>query len=113
MKKNAVLGIIIISCFLLNSCNSFRNKQKSTDQLKVASLDRPRPAGQSHVLKLTADPIPVVRVAFIGVGNRGYAAVRRYVNLEDVEIKALCDLKSDLVERSQKFLAEKKTSSGP
>jgi len=107
MKKITGLGILIISYILLNACNSVKDKQDYPDQLTMVSLERPRPAGQSHVLKLATDPIPVVRVAFIGVGNRGYAAVRRYVNLEDVEIKALCDLKGELVERSQKFITEK------
>lgn len=107
MKKIAVLGMVVISLLVLNACHSIKSKQKNTDQLSMVSLEKPRPAGQFNVLKLATDPIPVVRVAFIGVGNRGYAAVRRYVNLEDVEIKVLCDLKGELVERSQKFITGK------
>ena len=71
MKKIAVLGMVVISLLVLNACHSIKSKQKNTDQLSMVSLEKPRPAGQFNVLKLTADPIPVVRVAFIGVGNRG------------------------------------------
>ncbi|MBF6627207.1 MAG: Gfo/Idh/MocA family oxidoreductase [Proteiniphilum sp.] len=107
MKKFAGILILILSIILLNSCSSVINKQKRSDQRTGVSFERPRPEGQTNVLKLTADPIPVVRVAFIGVGNRGYAAVRRYVNLEDVEILALCDLNGEMVKRSQQFLTGK------
>lgn len=50
--------------------------------------------GQEDVLALRCDPIPVVRVAFIGIGMRGSKAVERYCQLEGVEIKALCDVNS-------------------
>ncbi|MDR1886312.1 MAG: Gfo/Idh/MocA family oxidoreductase [Prevotellaceae bacterium] len=51
-----------------------------------------RPAGQTDVLQLKVDPIPVVRIAFIGLGMRGPGAVNRMTNIEGVEIVALCDV---------------------
>ncbi|WP_298653158.1 Gfo/Idh/MocA family oxidoreductase [uncultured Proteiniphilum sp.] len=63
-----------------------------------------RPAGQENVLQLAVDPIPTVRIGFIGVGNRGGAALRRYIHLEGVEIKAICDLKEDMVKRGQSYI---------
>lgn len=51
-----------------------------------------RPAKQRDVLKLKADPIPVVRVAFIGLGMRGPGAVERMTHIEGVKIVALCDM---------------------
>lgn len=35
-----------------------------------------------------------VRVAFIGVGARGMAAVKRFMNIEGVRVVALCDVDS-------------------
>ena len=46
----------------------------------------------SHVLQLACDPMAVVRIGFIGLGNRGMATLRRYLVIEDVEIVALCDI---------------------
>ncbi|MDL2256375.1 Gfo/Idh/MocA family oxidoreductase [Parabacteroides sp. OttesenSCG-928-K15] len=65
-----------------------------------------RPAGQQDVLRLTADPIPVVRVAFIGLGMRGPGAVNRMANIEGVEIVALCDIREEQVKKVNKRLQE-------
>lgn len=46
----------------------------------------------SHVFRLACAPLPVVRIGFIGLGNRGMATLRRYLVIEDVEIVALCDI---------------------
>jgi len=44
-----------------------------------------------------APKLDVVRVAVIGLGNRGSGTVRRLASIEGVEIKALCDLEFDRV----------------
>ena len=49
---------------------------------------------QSHVLQLAHEPIPMVRIGFIGLGNRGMATLRRYLAIEDIDIVALCDINS-------------------
>jgi len=52
-----------------------------------------------------APPIPVVRVGFIGLGDRGSGAVQRLSYIEGVEIKALGDLREVAVKGSQRYLA--------
>ncbi|MCJ7449433.1 MAG: Gfo/Idh/MocA family oxidoreductase [Bacteroidales bacterium] len=52
-----------------------------------------------------APALPVVRVGFIGVGDRGSGAVERLSNIEGVEIKALGDLRPAAVAGSQKYLS--------
>ncbi len=42
-----------------------------------------------------APPLETVRIGFIGLGNRGPAAVQRMTYIEGVEIKALCDLRPE------------------
>lgn len=48
--------------------------------------------GNSHVLQLACAPLPVVRIGFIGLGNRGMATLKRYLVIDDIEIVALCDV---------------------
>ncbi len=47
-----------------------------------------------------APRLDVVRVAVIGLGNRGSGTVRRLASIEGVEIKALCDLEADRVNKA-------------
>src|SRR5215216_2738280 len=44
-----------------------------------------------------APKLDTVRIGFIGLGNRGPAAVARMGHIEGVEIKALCDIRSEKV----------------
>ena len=74
---------------------------------QTQNTEPPREKGQKSVLQLAVDPIPTVRVGFIGLGNRGTGAVGRYTFIEGVEIKALCDLDADKVKRSQNTLAKR------
>ena len=50
---------------------------------------------QQNVLNLACPPIPVVRIGFVGLGNRGLLAIERYMHLDGVEVKALCDLREE------------------
>jgi len=70
-------------------------------------VDTPtRPAGQQHVLGLTADKIQTVRVAFVGLGMRGPGAVTRFCHIPGVQIVALCDYEAARAERCQKDLRQ-------
>jgi predicted dehydrogenase len=51
-----------------------------------------RPDGQKDVLRLACAPLPIVRVAFIGLGMRGPGHVESLINIPGVEIVALCDM---------------------
>jgi hypothetical protein len=53
-----------------------------------------------------APKIEKVRIGMIGIGNRGLAAVDRLKHIEGVEIKALCDKRSECVELGQKSLGD-------
>ncbi|WP_245181099.1 Gfo/Idh/MocA family protein [Flavobacterium sp. XN-5] len=63
-----------------------------------------RAKGQTDVLRLALDPIPTVRVAFIGLGMRGPGAVERMTHIPGVEIVALCDLLEDRAKSANKIL---------
>ncbi|MCX6560917.1 MAG: Gfo/Idh/MocA family oxidoreductase [Candidatus Aminicenantes bacterium] len=51
-------------------------------------------------------PIETVRVGFVGVGGMGSAHVQNYMNIDGVEIKAVCDIVPAKVERVQKWCTD-------
>ncbi len=63
-----------------------------------------RPAGQQHVLGLTAPKLQTVRVGFVGLGMRGPWAVMRFCHIPGVEIVALCDYEAERAEACQGYL---------
>ena len=104
MKKFAFLFCAVAAVLFLAACESSPKGYSVVDGVIV--FDAPaRAEGQHSVLRLTTDPMPVVRVGFIGLGMRGPGAVERFTYLDGVEIKALCDLYPDRVEKSQEILA--------
>lgn len=96
------LLLFISAVLLLTSC------VRSNDASRTIPTPAPaRPAGQQDMLQFAADPIPVVRVAFIGLGMRGPGAVKRMTHIPGVEIVALCDVKRENTEKCNRMLAER------
>lgn len=96
--KNLLLYSFV--ALLLMSCG---NNTAPQGIIKVETPERP--AGQTDVLGLRCEPMPTVRVAFVGVGMRGLAAVHRFLSIPGVEIKALCDLEPYNLEKGRSLLA--------
>lgn len=103
---NKFFNIRIIAVLLifvgLAACNN--GKKDAAEKLFTAVEvfpTPPRPAGQTHVLELRAEPIDTVRVAIIGLGMRGQGAVRRLSYIEEAKIVALVDVVPTSVERAQ------------
>ncbi len=88
------------------TCKGVRTTQTTTDPAsRIIKTPVPvRPAGQKDVLGLRHDPIPTVRVGFIGLGMRGPGAVSRFTHIDGVQIQALCDIYPERVAKSQKIL---------
>lgn len=51
-------------------------------------------------------PIEVVKVGFVGVGGMGSVHVQNFLNIEGVEIRAICDIVEEKVARAQKWVEE-------
>lgn len=103
MKNKSLNFVMILLCLTLGfgSC--------VTDSSSVKMIKTPippRPTGQSDVLGLRCDPIPTVRVGFIGLGMRGKGAVNRFMAIEGVEIKAICDLEQYNLDRVQESIVK-------
>jgi len=60
----------------------------------------------SSIMGLTVPKMDVVRVAFIGVGQRGSGHVKHYCHIEGVEIKAICDSDERVIQRSVDYVAK-------
>ena len=73
----------------LTGCSSGTEKSKSQAHVQTFNM-----SGYS------APKLDVVRIAVIGLGNRGSGTVRRLASIEGVEIKALCDLEADRVSKA-------------
>jgi len=77
----------------------------------LAGCQTTRHAGQPSVVGrnmcgFAAPPLPKVRVGVVGLGMRGPGAVERLARIRDVEITALCDIRPERVEVTQKILQE-------
>ncbi|MEX2594303.1 MAG: Gfo/Idh/MocA family oxidoreductase [Anditalea sp.] len=51
-----------------------------------------------------APKMDVVRIGFVGLGSRGPGAVNRISKIENVDIKALCDLRPAQIDKAKKLL---------
>jgi predicted dehydrogenase len=99
MKHRCFLFVLTVS--LLLGCK----KEKPLQFIEITTP--PRPAGQTDVLELRCEPIPTVRIAFIGLGMRGPDAVERMTHIDGVEIVALCDVLEKNVNKVNKMLESK------
>lgn len=59
----------------------------------------------NHVFQLRCAPLPVVRMGFIGLGQRGRKTVERYTDIPGAEICCLADLSADAVKLANQQLA--------
>lgn len=102
LKTLALAAVLCVAAIGFQSCCS---DGKADGQSRVIELPVPeRAAGQTDVLGLAVDPIPTVRVAFIGVGMRGSGAVYRFMHIPGVEIVAICDKDEERVKKSNERL---------
>ncbi len=73
-------------------------------KIKKSHKDTTITSNETNVLLLACAPIPLLRVAFIGLGKRGKESLVNYTYIEGVEIKAICDLNNENLLAAQKIL---------
>ena len=101
--SNLIIALLVmVAC--VACCNTPSGENYKTKGGMIVFDEPARAAGQESMLGFAADPIPVVRVGFVGLGMRGPGAVNRFTHLEGVEIKGLCDLKQENVSKCQPML---------
>ncbi len=97
-----LMTLVLASMFVGCTEEKSSDKAYSIENNKIVFDEPQRVEGQKSVLGLTVDPIPVVRIGFIGLGMRGPGAVYRMTNIDGVEVVALCDIEPDRVKNVQK-----------
>ena len=98
MKK--IIKSLFLVCLVAVAFSACNGGQTQTRTCFLIPTETPaRPAGQQHVIGLTAPPMETIRVGVIGLGMRGPHSVTRFMHIEGVEIVALCDLHRDRVDR--------------
>ena len=106
MKLKKVLSFVVVAAMALGIQSVAQSLSPSTTwhwNKGTIVVDTPaRPAGQKSALGLTVEKLPVVRVAFVGLGMRGPGAVERFTYIPGVEIVALCDYVEARAEACQK-----------
>ena len=65
-----------------------------------ADLIRSKPS------RIKAAPIDVVRIGIVGIGARGSGLLKIFLDLEGVEVRALCDIKEDRVTKAKQWIQE-------
>jgi len=96
LKLSGLAGIGLASTNVLDS------------QAAAVQVDSPsiRQGGKHFNMSGYAAPkIETVRIGFVGLGNRGPGAVDRMSKIDGVEIKALCDIRPDRVNKVKEKLA--------
>ncbi len=96
------LGAAAASFFGFSRIASGRSEAE--DQL--ARILESRPAAGKPVIGLQVKPIPQVRVAVIGLGNRGEEHVRlvNAIGTQKARITAICDIREEVAKKTLEFL---------
>lgn len=100
MKKIFLFSILFL-CF----ASFIHSNEQSSYVIKTSVPERS--GDQTDVLALRTDPIPTVRVAFIGLGMRGPGAVERMTHIDGVEVVALCDVNEESVKKVNTMLEKR------
>lgn len=100
---SGLAGVGIIFQRLTSCCDT------KVDNQPMVLSDIKKSVEQKHYQRFNmsgyaAPKIEKVRIGFIGLGKRGFSAVERMLNIEGVEITALCDKELDRVKKVQKIL---------
>ncbi|MGL6022324.1 MAG: Gfo/Idh/MocA family protein, partial [Chitinophagaceae bacterium] len=86
MKKIYILGTLLLLIILFSN-NLLAQK------INPIEVQSPlRPTSQKNVLELKCPPLDTVRIALIGIGMRGYSAIKRFKHLPKTRLVAIVDI---------------------
>ena len=102
MFSKTIFRFSLFIILILNSFSSFSQEYSSSkkrDQL-FEKWSASKYQNTNNVLHLSCPPIDSVRIAVIGLGNRGQMALKRLPKIEGVKIIAIADIDSSKVNQS-------------
>lgn len=102
--KGVALGTggLALGSSLLSSCTE--EEKTALNQIKKKADYLPNM--NFNMCGYAAPKLDKVRIAFVGVGDRGMAAVQRMTYIAGTEITAICDINQKAVDHAQKILKE-------
>ncbi|MGM0666308.1 MAG: Gfo/Idh/MocA family oxidoreductase, partial [Bacteroidota bacterium] len=98
LKTAAMAGAGAVSAGSIASCNS-RPDESELHHIKVNAEKKYNQ--RFNMCGYRAPSIDQVRIGFIGLGSRGSGAVTRMMNIDNTEVRALCDKRPAAVENSR------------
>jgi len=106
LKLTGLAGLGLATGRILKGCTS---KKDNNEKQGLAQLSKQREESHKQQYNMSgyaAPELDVVRVGIIGLGNRGPAHMNNFKRIEGVEIKALCDVVPEKVDRANKMLED-------
>ncbi len=101
--KRAAAGT---AAFGLASVTNIFGETSNTDYQGI-SPEKTRPASKGKsVMGLRCEPMETVRIGLIGLGMRGSEAVRRLIQVEGIELKAIADVVPKAVSEANKQITD-------
>ncbi len=94
------LGALGAGAAVLGGC---RGTEAGRGSARSGSGD---PAPEGPEAPFSAPPMETVRIGFVGIGGMGSVHVRNLLDMEGVELTALCDIRSEHAERARDWVLE-------
>lgn len=107
-RRKFLKSSVLTGAFLGIAPNSIFANDKVFIKEELERLSQPTAKLGKSVMGMSVSPISQLRVAFIGVGNRGSGHVKRIQALHPLaKIVAVCDIREEQVNKSADFLKTK------
>lgn len=101
IKLSGMAGIAAVGAGL-TSCNGTEPTSRNSQLAHIWEQANRSYAQSFNMCGYAAPGLDQVRIAFVGVGNRGAAAVERMSYIEGVSIVALCDVREERTHEAEK-----------
>lgn len=101
--KTIAEGAGVVVCAPLVGCVD--NREISQKAYIKESAER-EPKMHFNMCGYAAPKLENVRVGFVGIGDRGAAAVKRMTYIDGVDITAICDIRQGALDGAQKILSD-------
>jgi hypothetical protein len=111
LKSTTLAGLGASLAGIATGCSSTTTKDSNQAGGAGTDLNPSRPSGQKPVHDLTTNPIARVRIGVIGL-HRGMTHVTDCLNMDFVDVVALCDWRDDRAKKAADA-CEKKTGKRP
>lgn len=98
LKLVGLAGLSAAGATILPACSPGADGKNKSNLDRIREQALKKHTQQFNMSGYAAPKLDTVRIGFIGLGNRGPAAVRRMSKIEGVQIKALCDLRPERVD---------------